>query len=58
MNQLKDIITQNIDSDSTFKELSTELDNAVSLKQIISAAFRYALFSAVIIVEETLNERA
>ncbi len=58
MNHLKDIITQNIDSDSTFKELSTELDNAVSLKQIISAAFKYTLFSAVMVVEETLNERA
>jgi len=58
MNQLTDIITQNIDSDSTFKELSTELDNAVSFKQIISAAFKYALFLAVMVVEETLNERA
>jgi len=58
MDQLIDIIEKRTNSNLPFQELSSRLHNAITLKQIIFAAFGLALFVAVIIVEETLTARA
>ncbi len=58
MNEIIDSIVKRSKSDSTVWNLSTQLDNAVSLKEIILTALRIGLLFAIIVVEETLNNRA
>ncbi|MCP4057718.1 MAG: ISKra4 family transposase [Pseudoalteromonas sp.] len=58
MNQIVDTLVKRSQSDSSLLSLSTQLDNAIFLKDIILAALRLGLFFAIIIVEETLTDRA
>lgn len=58
MDKIIDSVVKRSKSDSTVLNLSTQLDNAVSLKEIILTALRIGLFFAIIVVEETLNNRA
>ncbi len=58
MNEIIDSIVKSGKSDSTVWNLSAQLENAVSLKEIILTALRIGLLFAIIIVEVTLHNSA